>query len=315
MKYFFSLLLLMTLGTTLSAQVIDGSFEFQSDPDKKYSLYVPSSYDPATPQPLMLGLHPLNTNRWDAIAWRDTLINFAEANDLLLVCPDGGLDGAVDDAIDTAFTTVLIDSVSTWYNVDQDEKYMMGFSWGGKTSYTYGLRRTGEFKGYLIIGAAVQINEVNGIIENAKNENFYLLHGSNDSPNVRFQPLLNALQENDACVESMLMSGVGHTIDFPNRNELMTTAFQWLRTNVCMNTADEELNPLALNAYPNPFENHVHLDFQVEKSQLQLIDKLGRNISFLLEGQRLTPLTNENTILFLKIQTEGQVTTLPIMKL
>ena len=106
-------------------------FPFQTDNFKKYSLYVPSSYDASVPQPLMLGLHPLNTNRWDGQAWRDTLIQFAEMNNLLLVCPDGGPDGRIDDAIDTAFTSVLLDSVATWYNVDHEEKnILMGFQLG-----------------------------------------------------------------------------------------------------------------------------------------------------------------------------------------
>ena len=115
----------------------------------------------------MLGLHPLNTSRWDGEAWRDTLINFAESNDLILVCPDGGPDGKIDDAIDTSFTTVLLDSVAAWYNINQGEKYIMGFSWGGKTTYTYGLRRTDQFAGYIVIGAAVQFGEVSDIIANA----------------------------------------------------------------------------------------------------------------------------------------------------
>ena len=88
---------------------------------------------------MMLALHPLNTNRWDGEAWRDTLIDFAEANNLLVISPDGGSDGAIDDAIDTAFTTVMLDSMISWYNVDESNIYAMGFSWGGKTVYTYGL--------------------------------------------------------------------------------------------------------------------------------------------------------------------------------
>jgi len=208
---------------------VDGSFSFQTDPAKKYSIYIPSSYDANTPNTLMLGFHPLNTNRWDGQAWRDTLIAFAETNDLLLVCPDGGPDGAVDDPIDVAFTTTLLDSMAVWYNVDQDEKYIIGFSWGGRTTYTYGLTNHENFEGFIVIGAAVDgTQQINGVLENAALEKFYLIHGSNDSPTVRFDPLVAALTDQDACLETNFMEGVGHTIDFPNRNNILTEAFNWV---------------------------------------------------------------------------------------
>lgn len=213
---------------------IDGSFSFLTDPAKKYSIFVPANYDAATPSKMMLALHPLNTNRWDAISWCDTLIAFADANDLLMICPDGGIDGAVDDAIDTAFTSVVLDSMMTWYNVDESKVYAMGFSWGARTTYSYGLRNPDKFAGFLPIGAAIEgTNQVTGFLQNAADKPFYLVHGANDTPATRFTPMLNALNENGACVESILMPNVGHDIDFPNRNAILTEAFQWIETQVC----------------------------------------------------------------------------------
>ncbi len=119
---------------SFSQQRIDGNFAFQTNPGKKYSLYIPSSYNTTTPNKTMLGLHPLNTSRWNGVSWCDTLINFAESNQLILVCPDGGVDGKIDDPIDTAFTTAILDSVRIWYNIDNDKTYVMGFSWGAKAT-------------------------------------------------------------------------------------------------------------------------------------------------------------------------------------
>ena len=50
-------------------QRIDGSFEFQTDPSKDYSLYIPSGYTQGVPHHLMLGLHPWNTSRWNSVSW------------------------------------------------------------------------------------------------------------------------------------------------------------------------------------------------------------------------------------------------------
>jgi len=241
---------------------IDGTIAFQSDPAKKYAVYVPSSYDPNEASPLMLGFHPFNPSRWDAISWRDTLINFVEENGLLLICPDGGADGKVDDAIDTAFTSLLIDSMEQWYNVDLEQKYIIGFSWGGRTAYTYGMKRPEEFAGYIPIGAAIDgTQQVNSILPNANNEKFYIIHGSNDALSTRYTPIFNALQTNDACVESNVMPGVGHTIDFPNRNQILSEAYQWVSNpdNCVLEDVQEVGESPLIKIYPNPIKNEQDL--------------------------------------------------------
>ena len=284
-KLLLPLLLLFIFLIGNAQQRIDGNFSFQTDPAKKYSIYVPSGYDANTPHTLMLGLHPLNTSRWDGESWCDTLINFAEMNNLLLVCPDGGLDGAIDDPIDTAFTTVLLDSMNIWYNVNPEKIYAMGFSWGGKTVYTYGLNHIERFAGFMPIGAAVNIGEVSGIEQNAAWHPFYLVHGSNDSPSQRFTPLKNAMENNNACVNSLLMPGVGHTIDFPNRNQILTDAFQWIDSVACVETTstiDLESNS-AIRIFPNPAKANQILQIEIAESwkgdlTLEILNVEGKNI-------------------------------------
>lgn len=229
------LVLILAIATSVNVygqELINGTYNFQSDPEKKYTLYVPSSYEQGEPTAVMLGLHPLNTARWDAESWCDTLSDFAEANDLLLVCPDGGADGRIDDAIDTAFTTFLLDEVSMEYTVDPSQVYAVGFSWGGKTVYTYGLQHADRFAGFIVVGAAVTPAEVDPIKEVALDQKFYVIHGANDSPQVRYTPIIELLDD-DHCVESVLMPGVGHTIDFEGRNMMLTTALEWIRATSC----------------------------------------------------------------------------------
>lgn len=277
----------MAFSLVLSSQSIDGSFAFDTDPAKKYSIYIPSSYDEAIPNSMMLGFHPLNTNRWDAKAWRDTLIVFAEENGLLMVCPDGGPDGRVDDDIDTSFTSVLLDSMEIWYNIDQDEKYIMGFSWGGKTTYSYGLRRTNQFQGYLVIGAAITLNEVADIIPNATKESFYLVHGSNDTPATRYEPLLAALDGSEACTNSLLMQGVGHTIDFPNRNQILSDAFQWIKDSNCESSNTTELENI-VSIYPNPTSHSITIEgIDINRKDLKVTDLSGRAVAFEMKGNSI----------------------------
>jgi predicted esterase len=278
----------LCLGPVLAnaQQRIDGSFPFQADPSKDYSLYIPSGYTPGTPHHLMLGLHPLNTARWNSVSWCDTLVAFAETNDLILACPDGGSDGRIDDPIDVAFTTALLDSMEVWYDIDPSRVYAMGFSWGGRATYTYGLSNVGRFAGFVPIGAAINgTNEVNGIIQNATGKPFYIVHGANDNPNVRFHPIRNALIAEGAIVESILMPGVGHTIDFPNRNQILTDAFQWIA-----GQGDPTASPIAgvagevserLGLAPNPVARgeavRVAPSFG-EGYRLEVFDVAGRRV-------------------------------------
>ncbi len=265
-----ALLLPLLISSTLPAQQrIDGTFPFQTDLVKQYSIYVPSSYTPGTPHRLMLGLHPLNTARWNSISWCDTLIVFAETNGLLLVCPDGGADGAIDDPIDTAFTTALLDSMDTWYSIDHDKVYVMGFSWGGRTTYTYGLLRPQVFRGYLPIGAAINgLAEVNTTMQAySAGKPVYIVHGGSDSPSTRYTPILDALNANGAMVNSILMPGIGHTIDFPNRNAILGVAFQWIDSVNCaaLMTAVRELPSTTptLRIVPNIIGTDRHAQLEV----------------------------------------------------
>lgn len=229
--------------TGLGQEQINGSFPFQTDPSKDYSIFIPSGYEEGNPTAAFLALHPLNPVNWDGRRWCEEIADFAEENNVILICPDGGVDGAIDDAIDTAFTTVMIDSAMTWYSIAPDSLYAMGFSWGGKTTYTYGLNHVNKFAGFMPIGAATSVSDLNGIANQALEKPYYVIHGSNDSPNTRFYPMIERLEAEGAIVESNLLSGVGHTIWFPNQVEILTDGYNWLKANsaIAVGVEDELL--------------------------------------------------------------------------
>lgn len=268
-------------------QSIDNSFAFQNDPAKRYSLFVPSSYVPGDkPVAVMLALHPLNTARWDSKSWRDTLIAFAEANDLLLVCPDGGNDGRIDDPIDTAFTTALLDSIQQWYTINPRRIYVMGFSWGGRATYTYGLANAHRFAGFLPIGAAItETDEVNLTLQTrAAGKPVFIIHGTADQLSVRYEPIRAALVSQGAIVNSLLLSGVGHTIDFTERNELLRFAYRWLDSVATANSTSSVTAPNITEPISLPHSTTVQrgqlLRFPLSEndSMILLCDVLGRTL-------------------------------------
>ncbi|MFT7587941.1 MAG: hypothetical protein ACI959_000146 [Limisphaerales bacterium] len=288
MKYqllFLVLAMVFLLPESSAQSSIDGTFAFDTDPAKKYSLYIPSDYDENEPHRIMMGFHPFNTARWDAESWRDTLIVFAETNGLILACPDGGADGAVDDPIDTAFTSALMDSIYKWYNIDEEKVYAMGFSVGGKTTYTYALSRPAKFKGLIPIGAAINnLAEVNATLQaNSSEKPVYIVHGSADAASVRFYPVRDALLAAGAILNDTLMPGVGHTIDFVNRNSILSMAFQWIDSVNCFEEVVEPPNGLQ-TPHSWTFELNTNLIKAGTAIQLHLSGEFAAELELVLSS-------------------------------
>ena len=139
----------------------------------------------------------------------------------------------------------------------------MGFSVGGKATYEYGLNNSSIFGGFIPIGAAVTgIGPFTGIIGNSTGKPYYLVHGGNDSPGTRFTPMLNGLTDNCAIVNSLLMPGIGHTIDFPNRNQILSDAYHWIDSvNMAPDTVNFLFSPITpangTNLVIQGFENQL----------------------------------------------------------
>lgn len=251
------LMIVISTGALFSQQTLDQSFQFPTGGTfKKYHIYVPSAYNTSTSSKLMVGFHPFNTSRWDGKSWRDSLISFAEYHDLLLVCPDGGSDGSIDDQVDYDFTTALIDSMKQWYNIDPFQVFGVGFSVGGKAVYEYGLKNHQIFKGFITMGAAISDPTfVDDVISNAKCKNYYIIHGDKDDPNTRYYPIKASLENNQARVNAILMAGIGHTFDFPNRLSIMIKAFNYIDTASCNYTGITDYQEEQIELYPNPVQS------------------------------------------------------------
>ena len=295
-KHLLSVVALLMFCTYSYGQTrLDKSFAFQTNPAKKYSIYVPTSYNSSAANKMMVGFHPFNTARWDAKAWCDTLVAFAESNNLILVCPDGDADGRVDDAIDFAFTTALIDSMKKWYNINNSKIFAMGFSVGGKATYEYGLANSSMFAGYIPIGAAINASTFSTNAANAKDKPYFLVHGANDAVAARFTPAKNALATNGACEKDTLMSGVGHTIDFPNRNAILTIAFKWIDTVKCgtvgLKKLTHKLNDIVV--YPTTIVNGGKITVKIngDKPTIKIYNVQGQQIQHRTEVARTSTQT------------------------
>ena len=128
--------------TTMPAEVAP------PDPARPFEVFTPSSYDPATPMPLVILLHGFGASGDIQEAFFQVQ-PLAEERGFLYVHPDGttnqigsqfwnatdaccGFQSEVDDV---AYLTAIIDQVSAEKNVDPNRIYVMGHSNGGFMSY------------------------------------------------------------------------------------------------------------------------------------------------------------------------------------
>jgi polyhydroxybutyrate depolymerase len=116
-----------------------------SGEERAYLLYVPESYDPASPTPLVISLHgfaewpahQMEISRWNRIA---------DEFGFLVVYPSGvgfplrwrAYDGSSRDSrpmTDVTFISDLIDALSSGYQIDATRVYVNGLSNGGGMSF------------------------------------------------------------------------------------------------------------------------------------------------------------------------------------
>ena len=92
MQYNIRLLIIISLSaisiTSSAQEQINGSFSFQTDPSKDYSIVIPSAYEEGKEISAFLALHPWNTQNWDGRRWCEEIADFAEVNSVILICPD-----------------------------------------------------------------------------------------------------------------------------------------------------------------------------------------------------------------------------------
>jgi polyhydroxybutyrate depolymerase len=111
---------------------------------RSYTIYVPASYTPGTPAPIVLNFHGYTSTAFEQFYYGDFRA-IADTAGFLIVVPMGTLDatgttywnsgwgGTVDDI---GFTSALIDEVAATYSVNLDRVYSTGMSNGGFMSYT-----------------------------------------------------------------------------------------------------------------------------------------------------------------------------------
>ena len=111
---------------------------------REYRLYVPPSYRPGHPAPVLLNLHGYGSDNRS----QESATNFnaiADTAGFLLVCPNGSVEPGTgyrfwnawkaSSPDDVAFLNTLLDTLGRRYTLDPERLYCAGYSNGGFMSY------------------------------------------------------------------------------------------------------------------------------------------------------------------------------------
>jgi polyhydroxybutyrate depolymerase len=147
-------LLLLSIGNVLAQRIVDSQVH-SGNLLRHYRLYIPASYRPGKPVPLLLNIHALTSSDGYQEYYGD-FRPIADTANFLILHPNGEVNSAGDrmwnvfDAPsaggvdDVAYLSALIDTICARYSVDKDRIYSTGMSNGGFMSYELACQLNGR---------------------------------------------------------------------------------------------------------------------------------------------------------------------------
>ncbi len=126
--------------------IVDGSTKLTLDKsfEVKYRLYVPDSYKPSTPIPMLLYVHGTFSSGGEAL--RSVLPSFRDRG-MLVLCPSSEISGRgwTSTRYERMMQIDAIEHVRAKYNVDWSRIYVGGYSRGGHASWDLPMHHPGVF--------------------------------------------------------------------------------------------------------------------------------------------------------------------------
>ncbi len=173
----------------------------EANADISYALFVPSTYDPKTPAPLVVDLHGLNITPLQQMLF-DGTTDLAERHGFIVLAPMGFnlsswwgsragnpvATAAVKPGGDVRYSNTELAEIDTMavlnlirgqYAIDSDRIYLMGHSMGGAGTYYLGGKYHEIWAGLAPISGAGGI--VEGAAERFKSLPTLIMHGARDS--------------------------------------------------------------------------------------------------------------------------------------
>lgn len=154
--------------------VAHASLTMPDGTERTYRLYLPSTFDPQVPTPLLVALHG-GLGWGDQFAETNHVEGLAEANGFVVVHPDGARirprlpsgtwnggyccgPAAADQVDDVAFVSAVLDAVGQKVTIDPARTFAMGHSNGGIMSYRLACELGDRIVGIGVVGASLGVD-------------------------------------------------------------------------------------------------------------------------------------------------------------
>jgi predicted esterase len=135
--------------------------------ERPYVVYIPNSYDPNAPIPLVVYLHGSisRTNLIDnPIEWagKNAFSEFAEQQGYILLFPFGQAGATWWDDVGISNILNLVRVAKHKYNIDDNRVFLGGFSDGGSAAYLFAMAFPNDFAGFVALNGHMGVGNQDG---------------------------------------------------------------------------------------------------------------------------------------------------------
>lgn len=302
MKNFLILCFLPFLSMTIKAQDVYLAFPAKSpvlgNDSVKIWMHIPANY-PASGGGVLLGLHGLgDPNNSSEI--RNYLTETSDNYNLLLVCPEPYLGQERDSLIEKSKAVIneTLDSIAAWYNTNQSQLYMCGYSAGSDVAAHYTLENPDNpVKGFIwyapgYYGSLLFPNIDTAFV--APIPPICLCHGTDDMVSQSAATTIeNIFSGSEVPFMKVSPSGIAHTMNYPEFTNDIATCMEFINSEY---TNIASYASLEAKIYPNPSKDQLIIEtITNDPVFVELSDIQGRVLvhsSF--SSQRLKTITLEH---------------------
>jgi len=135
--------------------------------ERPYVIYIPSTYNPKTPTPLLVGLHG-SVNRPQLMAepldWvaKSLFKKMAENNGWIVLFPLGQTKATWWDNIGMNNILSQIRLTKREYSIDDDRVWMIGFSDGGSAAFLFAMVASTDFAAFAALNGHMGVGSIDG---------------------------------------------------------------------------------------------------------------------------------------------------------
>ena len=213
-----------------------------------YRIYVPSSYDPSNPLPVVTILHGAGERGNDNISQLKNMVSklFNQENspyaNAIVICPQcpswpnqwvdtpwesGNYDlNSVPISNELTAVVELLGTIGSYYSTDMSRYYVMGLSMGGFGTYDLLMRYSSMFAAGVVMCGCADVNQASELAKIP----IHAVHGTNDTVTVPYSEhkeladAIESITDNQYTFETL--QGYGHNVwDYVGDS---TTIAKWL---------------------------------------------------------------------------------------